>query len=45
MCILMNIESMDAFKCLYIMIIYARVGLTPLYSVLVLFPVVERANC
>ena len=27
-----------------LLIIYARVGLTPLYSMLVLFIVVERAN-
>ena len=28
-----------------LLIIYARVGLTPLYSILVLFDVVERENC
>ena len=27
----MSIESMEAFKCLYVIIIYARVGLTQLY--------------
>ena len=29
----------------YTLLIYARLGLTPLYSMLVLFVVVERANC
>ena len=28
-----------------LLIIYARVGLTPLYSMLVLFVVIGRANC
>ena len=41
----MNIESMDALIAYTLLNIYARVGLTPLYSMLLLFVIVERENC
>ena len=41
----MSIESMDAFKCLYVIDINARVGLTQLYiACLSCLLNVERAN-